>query len=139
LTGFVRLPSVNRTKLLATLCVMLTLSCAPAPAPAGPGSSAAPLGTDFSVPLRQTRAVADLQVGFDSVVADSRCKPGRECFWAGDAEVAVSVTDSGGAHAVVRLHSNSQFPRTADHAGYRVELMDVAAQGDVITLRVSPT
>ena len=134
---------MNRTKLLATLGVMLTLSCAPAPAPippptpAGPGLGTAPLGTGFSVPLRQTRAVADLKVGFDSVVADSRCKPGRECFWAGDAEVAVSVTDAGGARSEVRLHSNSQFPRTADHAGYRVELMDVAAQGDVITLRVS--
>lgn len=91
------------------------------------------------MPLRQTRTVADLRAGFDSMIADSRCKPGRACFWAGDAEVAVSLTASGAGRAIVELHSNSQFQRTADHAGYHVELVAVNAQGDEITLRVLPT
>lgn len=121
-------------KLLAVVCVLLVLSCAPAPVDSG--AAVAALGADFTVPLRQSRAVADLRAGFDSVVSDSRCKPGRECFWAGDAEVAVSLTDGTGG-AVVRMHSNAQFPHTADHGGYHVELVDVDAQGDELTLRVT--
>jgi hypothetical protein len=131
---------VNRLKLLAPLCVLLLLGCAPAPgAGSSPNPSTVAPGADFTVPLGQIRAVADLEVGFDSVLSDSRCKPGVQCVWEGDAVVAVSLRGTDGDRVGAELHTNAKFPRTADHAGHRVELVSLNAPGDEVTLRVLPT
>lgn len=129
-----RLPSVNRMKLLAPLCVLLLLGCAPAPAPgaAPPSPSSIAPGADFTVPLGQSRTVVGIDVRFGSVLSDSRCKPGVQCVWEGDAVVAVSLNGTG-----AELHSNARFPHTAEHAGHRVELVSVNERADEITLRAA--
>jgi hypothetical protein len=138
-----RLPSVNRMKLLAPLCVLLVLlvlGCAPAPAPgsAPPSPSSVAPGTAFALPLGQSRTVAGLVVRFDSVLSDSRCKPGVRCVWEGDAVVAVALDGGEDGHKVAELHSNAQFPHTADHSGHRVALVSVNEPADEVTLRVLP-
>jgi hypothetical protein len=126
-------------KLLAPLCVLLVLGCAPAPAPgaAPPSPSSVAPGADFALPLGQSRTVAGIDVGFGSVLSDSRCKPGVQCVWEGDAVVAVSLSGGEAGQKTVELHSNARFPRTADHAGHRVELVSVNERADEITLRAA--
>jgi hypothetical protein len=135
---------MNRMKLLAPLCVLLVLGCAPAPAPGSApalpsSSSAVAPGTDFALPLGQSRTVAGIDVRFDSVLSDSRCKPGVQCVWEGDAVVAVSLNGGEDGRKGAELHSNHRFPHTADHAGHRVELVSLNEPADEITLRVLPT
>jgi hypothetical protein len=127
-------------KLLAPLCVLLVLGCAPAPAPgtAAPSPSSVAPGTDFALKLGQSRTVTGIDVGFDSVLSDSRCKPGVQCVWEGDAVVAVSLTGGEDGRKGAELHSNDRFPRTADHSGHRVELVSLNAPADEITVRVLP-
>lgn len=48
---------------------------------------------------------------FESVVNDSRCKPGMQCVWAGDAEARFTLTARTGDKTVFSLHTELQ-PRS---------------------------
>lgn len=110
-----------------------TLAC-------GAASAQAALRTDVTLRLGQAVVLAaeDLSVGFDSVLSDSRCPPKVQCIWAGDATVAVSLAKPAtGPRTVVELHTNPQFPRSAEYAGYHVELKSLNTAGNKLTLTIT--
>lgn len=110
-----------------------TLAC-------GAASAQAAFSTDVTLRLGQAVVLADedLRVAFDSVRDDSRCPPKVQCIWEGDATVAVSLAKpAAGPRTVVDLHTNSQFPRSADYAGYHIELSELNTAGDQLTLIIT--
>ncbi|MDT8914832.1 hypothetical protein [Amycolatopsis sp. PS_44_ISF1] len=112
---------------------------APAPPrPVAPGTVTADPGHDVSLGLGQEAELStkDVTVRYTRLIGDSRCKPGRHCFWAGDAVVAVSLTQPGrGEHSDAQLHTGTE-PHATTFAAARVELVSVSPRGDRITLRV---
>jgi hypothetical protein len=67
-----------------------------------------------------------LTLALRSVDNDSRCPAGVTCVWAGDADVAITVT-RGSAQTPATLHVTLN-PHSVDVAGYRVELIELAPQ-----------
>jgi hypothetical protein len=115
------------------LLALGTLACGTAPAQAA-------FSTTLTLQPGRTVVIEseDLGVTFDSVRTDSRCPPEVVCIWEGDAAVAVALaTPAAGPRTVVDLHTNPQFTRSADYAGYRVELTSLNPAGDELTLLVT--
>jgi hypothetical protein len=82
------------------------------------------------VELRQgeiaTAEDGSLSLRFLEVVADSRCPIGAQCIWAGNAEVALELTDDTG---VRRIEINSfTEPRQHVAAGWSVTFVDLLPQ-----------
>lgn len=108
--------------------VALTLAVALAgchPAQAGPVE--ADLGAPFTVAGGQEAVIrgADLRLRFSEVLEDSRCPTQVECFWTGQARIAVQVRVAG-APTTVQFNTNpapGQTITTVDVGGYAVELV----------------
>src|ERR1700754_2694415 len=86
-----------------------------------------PLGVAFPLSGGQEAEVTgeDLHVRFTDVLEDSRCPTEVECFWTGQARVAVTVEPAGRASTTVEFNTNpapGQNVQTADVAGYTVTL-----------------
>ncbi|GAB3358972.1 hypothetical protein H5411_29715 [Amycolatopsis echigonensis] len=80
----------------------------------------------------------DLTVRYRQLVSDSRCKPGRQCFVAGEAVVALVLTEPGrGEHTSVQLHTGRQGPDSTTFAGTTVKLAAVDGSGNRILVRFS--
>ncbi|WP_033292372.1 hypothetical protein [Amycolatopsis jejuensis] len=80
----------------------------------------------------------DFTVRYRGLVSDSRCRPGLQCFVAGDAVVALVLAEPGrGERMGVHLHTDHPGPRETTYAAVRVELLDVSSTGDQVTLRLS--
>ncbi|WP_409463832.1 hypothetical protein [Amycolatopsis sp. GA6-003] len=80
----------------------------------------------------------DLTVRYRDLVSDSRCKPGRQCFVAGDAVVSLVLTEPGrGEHTSVQLHTDRPGPHETNYAGTTVRLAEVSATGDRITVHLT--
>ncbi|GAA4546827.1 hypothetical protein GCM10023192_62280 [Amycolatopsis samaneae] len=115
------------------------------PGPAAPGTSAPSVldvGYDREFTLRDGQAAAldskDFLVRFTGLVGDSRCRPGMQCFWAGEAIVAVSLAEPGrGERTTAELHSGQGGSNRAEFAASRVELVAVNQAGNEITLRIA--
>ena len=108
------------------LLLALLLSAAACPRPA-----AAPLpGTDergeLEIPLGQTRTVDDMRfaISFPRVLEESRCPASAQCASAGNAKVGLVLQERGEATTTVELNTH-RHPQHADHAGYRVQLLDL--------------
>ena len=61
---------------------------------------------------------------FQSVVNDSRCKPGVQCVWAGDAETRFTHTTRAGRNTIFSLHTQLQ-PRSKTLGASTLHLLDV--------------
>ncbi|MFD9964077.1 hypothetical protein [Amycolatopsis sp. NPDC058986] len=122
---------------------------APAGQP-GPGQprteqpSTEPVGVklDQQFTLRTGQAAAlddkDLVVRFTDLVDDSRCRPGMQCFWAGEAVVAVSIAEPGrGERTTAELHTGQGGASRTEFAACRIDLIAVNQAGDAVTLRIS--
>lgn len=71
-------------------------------------------------------ASEDLTVRFVAVVGDSRCPSDVTCFWAGDAEVEVRLTQGGEEISVsLHTHDDQKFPREAGAFECTLRLEDV--------------
>lgn len=86
-----------------------------------------PLGVEFPLSGGQEAEVTgeNLHVRFTDVLEDSRCPTEVECFWTGQARVAVAVEPAGRASTTVEFNTNpapGQNVQTADVAGYTVTL-----------------
>ncbi|WP_027927752.1 hypothetical protein [Amycolatopsis benzoatilytica] len=111
----------------------VALAQQPPPPTAEPGRDAV-LRTGQEVHV----AGRDLTVRYRGLVSDSRCRPGRQCFVAGDAVVALVLTEPGrGEHTTVQLHTDRPGPHEANFAGTTVKLAGVSPDGTRVTLRVS--
>ena len=110
------------------------------PRPAAGNTVTADPGHDVSLGTGQEAELStkDVTVRYTRLVEDSRCKPGLQCFWQGDAIVAVTLTQPGrGERTDTELHTGRRGPHDTTFAAARVELVGVSPGGDRITLRVS--
>ena len=63
-------------------------------------------GQEFPMPPGEQVMLADhSSLRYVRVVGDSRCPPGVNCIWAGDAEVAFEWTPASGARQAFSLHT----------------------------------
>ncbi|WP_307793283.1 hypothetical protein [Amycolatopsis sp. MtRt-6] len=113
----------------------------PAAGPASPSTVSTPAGHDVTLRLGQEAAVQgkDLTVRYLRVVADSRCRPGMQCFWQGEATLAFLLKEPGrGESTTAELHSGPRTgPRATSFAASRVELVSVSEDGGEATVRIS--
>lgn len=109
------------------------LAQTPSPPPADPG------GNVSLAPGQQVQVAGrDLTVRYRQLVSDSRCRPGRQCFVAGEAVVALVLTEPGrGEHTSVQLHTGRSGPDSATFAGTTVKLAAVDGTGNHILVRFS--
>jgi hypothetical protein len=96
------------------------------------------LGQDVQLTAGQEATIdkKDVTVRFLRLVSDSRCKPGRECFWQGEATVALALGEPGrGERKNVELRGATA--KAANFAACRIELIDASPDGARVTLRVT--
>lgn len=95
------------------------------------------LGQPFELGLRKSATVPaqHLKVTFERVVEDSRCPSDVDCFWAGQATVAVRLESSGrrvktlGTANLTVQGSGSVMPKSVRKIGpYWVKLVEVAPE-----------
>lgn len=65
-----------------------------------------------------------LFVQFDSIVSDSRCPVDANCIWAGNADVALSVT-YGKELEAINLNTNPEMEVEKSIFGYTIKLINV--------------
>lgn len=132
-----------RRSLLAVFTLALCACGSLAGPPVLPASGvAAAAGADD----RATRTIAlapGEQVALDGgslrflrVVNDSRCAPDVQCVWAGDAEIALTWTPTGGAPRGFSLHTGVEPRQQALGDGRSVRLLDLA-RGPTPTARMA--
>ncbi len=66
-----------------------------------------------------------LRVGFDGVVADSRCPKGEQCVWAGDATVKVWLQQGSGPKQTRELHVAPGAAQTATALGHELRVVSL--------------
>jgi hypothetical protein len=76
--------------------------------------------------LREGSCAGDLQthtyICLDSVVNDSRCPEGVECFWEGNAAARFKFVSPDKAQILFNLNTNSNFTRDTTIGGYKFTL-----------------
>lgn len=83
------------------------------------------LDRDFSLKVGEFAQTADgaLRVGFESVLADSRCPKGAQCVWAGDAKARVWVQQGNGPRQERDLHTAMSAAQSAIALDHEVRLV----------------
>ncbi|MDQ7810165.1 hypothetical protein Q5425_41120 [Amycolatopsis sp. A133] len=129
---------------LAVVTVGAGSAVAAAPAPPtvpAPSTVSAPVGHDVTLRLGQEAAVQgkDLTVRYTRLVADSRCRPGMQCIWQGEATLAFLLKEPGrGESTTAELHSGPRTgPQATSFAASRIELVSVSEDGGDATVRIS--
>jgi hypothetical protein len=81
-------------------------------------------GQPFSLRVGESARSHDgaLLIGFEGVLADSRCPKGERCVWAGDATVRVWLQKAGGARLTRELHTATSATH-ADGAASQLRLV----------------
>src|SRR3954468_13236596 len=115
----------SRGVIVAVLALAMTACQASRKAEADPVEFA--LGQQFPLSGGQEATIAgeNLRVRFTDVLEDSRCPTEVECFWTGQARIAVAVEPAGRAATIVDFSTNpapGQNVQTADVDGFTVEL-----------------
>jgi hypothetical protein len=82
-------------------------------------------GQSFSLKPGQSAHLqrSALRVGFDDVVADSRCPKGERCFSAGDATARVWLQMGSGARQAYELHTAPGAVQTLRVQGHELRLL----------------
>lgn len=92
---------------LATLAACVTVA-----AEGGTGGPMIDDGQEFSLHVGDQVTLADRStLHYVRLVNDSRCPPGVQCVWAGDAEIAMEWTPASAAMQSFSLHSGKE-PKT---------------------------
>lgn len=68
----------------------------------------------------------DWQIGFDSVVSDSRCPKGVQCVWAGEATVRLWLRQGQGAKQTLTLGTQAGVARAAGLSDHQLQLLELA-------------
>ena len=89
------------------------------------GGICARIGEPFFMRIGETAYIADtpLSIRVNAVPEDSRCPRDAVCVWAGNARVALTVSDGPNADDV-ELNSTVE-PRATTRGAYRIELTEV--------------
>ncbi|WP_123027732.1 hypothetical protein [Mycolicibacterium stellerae] len=114
-----------RLLIVTVLAAALTACQASREAEADPVEFA--LGQQFPLTAGQEATIAgeNLRVRFTDVLEDSRCPTEVECFWTGQARIAIAVQPAGRAATTVDFNTNpapGQNVQTADVDGYTIAL-----------------
>jgi hypothetical protein len=114
--------------LAAVASLALTASLAACAYPYNVGVKVADGAT---VPLMpgQSAALPDGQLRYLRLANDSRCKPGVQCVWAGDAVIELQWSPTAGAARNLRLHLNPQAGPTTAKLDARTVSFTHLAQG----------
>ena len=114
--------NTRRFALISMLSAAVSVGCARNPNQPG------------EIPLRQSvelRAGSSatleggLTIAFDRVTSDSRCPMNAFCVWAGDAIVAVSLSQGPGGPAARELHTDARASE-ASYLAYSIKLLTLA-------------
>lgn len=97
---------MNKRWFAAAALVLVTAGCQSREARAEPVD--APVDQPFALHGGQEATISsqDMKVRFDDVLEDSRCPTEVECFWTGQARIAVSVTQDDGDPTTVEFNTN---------------------------------
>jgi hypothetical protein len=106
------------------------------PAPASDAPTVAD-GEAFTLRPQQDATLADQgTLRFVEVANDSRCRPGHQCIWAGDAELVFQWQPAAGAGETFSLHT-TKGEKTHAIGERRVELLSLTFdEPPVASLRV---
>ena len=88
-----------------------------------PSAAAQRSQNQVSVGIRQETAVPafGIKIKFLDVIEDSRCPAGRECIWAGNAKVRISVRSGNQKPLVLEVNSTVQ-PQVVNYGRYEIRL-----------------
>ena len=89
--------------------------------------AAVPYGTPFSLGVGASSAVGDegMVLGFEGILADSRCPTGVWCFWEGDAAAALWLDIPACPRQEFVLHTYYDYEQSIDLCLVVVHLLDV--------------
>lgn len=111
-------------------CVFALAACAHAGSSTTAGSGAAPAVTaDQSFALQPGASVTlpdRSTLRFVAVTADSRCKPGTQCIWAGDAALEFQWTDADGSARTLAFNSANDAVKSAGAWSLELQSLDFA-------------
>ena len=120
-----RMQHLHLSRVVAISCFLwagVNLGCAGHPT--GPGEL--PFGQSFELRPGTSATMSDgLKVTFDGVRADSRCPMDALCVWAGDATVAVRLSQPPATQAERALHTQAGGSE-AQYLAYVIKLVTLA-------------
>jgi hypothetical protein len=92
---------------------------------AATGREGAALGQAFELRVGESARIESeaLEIGFESVLADSRCAKGQVCVWEGDAVVRIWLRVGSEAPVTRELHTAARERGAASHQGYTARLL----------------
>lgn len=111
--------------------------------PTPPAPLAAPAARTLVLGVGEAATLADgSRLTYLRLVNDSRCPPGVQCIWAGDAEIALRWQPARGAAQEASLHTNPLPDRGANAATFgpwqvRLEALERGVAPNA-SLRVTP-
>ena len=133
------MPATSRLRGFALLALLPLAACGTTPAGDGPGpdrmtpapATDAPVAADgeaFNLRPQQGATLADQgTLHFREVANDSRCRPGQQCIWAGDAELVFEWQPTTGTGETFSLHTNTTLgDKTHAIGGRRVSLLSLS-------------
>jgi len=113
---------VTLQRALAILGTIVGAACASSPT----RPSGLPLGQPFEMRAGASATLdGGLAITFDGVRSDSRCPIDAFCVWAGDAVVAVSLSQPLGNRVERELHTDPSGSETS-YAAYSIKLVALA-------------
>ena len=126
------------TRIASLLAIGLLAGCAALPN----GASPAPDDSQLTLGIGQSSLLVDNSLlSYTRLVNDSRCAPGLQCVWEGDAEIALRWKPTGGSAQDVRLHTSSKVGPTQARIGARTVSLTALERGIApkATLRIQRT
>ena len=67
----------------------------------------------------------DLWISFDSLITDSRCPTGVNCYWEGNAEISLRLFNNEFS-AIFNLNTNSRFVKDTTINNYDISLIELS-------------
>ena len=100
----------NRIRPILLACGLMSMTaCATQAIGANPGGRMIEDGQTFTTHAGERVTLADSStLRYVHLSNDSRCPPGVQCIWAGDAEVAFEWTSGSGAVTAFSLHTGKE-------------------------------
>jgi len=113
--------------------VLILTACASASNSGNPGAPSAKLNQSFSLKVGTSTSVdgEGIQVGFDAVIADSRCPKGAQCIVAGDATIRVWLARTSQARETRDLKTAPADAAQTVINSYRLTLSSLAPEPTV--------
>jgi hypothetical protein len=119
---------------LTTLALLALAACASTSAGTAGRPGPADGDTFGMVPGAMVSLPGEGTLRYASLVNDSRCQPGVQCIWAGDAEIAFEWRPSGGAVDAFGLHTTKGDK--SHRIGRHVVSLVALARGDAPEARL---